>query len=377
MSTHGQPIILFVDDNPEEIDTSALGSAAVARVRAPSDVDLQDLKDCSLVLVDYRLEDWPDRDKAGCIALKPLNGLAVAAILRSHAGQATDSPTAFAIHSAHLPDLAGGLPPQSREHAIASANNLEWVFAKPRAADRGRWTTQVLSIASAVGQLPTAWPGELAKAEEELARLLAAPSQGAWVDRALTDVRACHPPLHELSLWTHGLAIIRWLLHRILPYPCFLSNVEHMAARFRVTTQSLVEALQAETALGAALQALEYKGILAGFLGPRWWRVAIENFLWELTGGRSADVTAVRDAVSALAPNQLIGAHTDFPIVCVDRDYRITSEFSDIEHAVRIQPDEWPPYADEAWTTIELARAEPTLAAFVIEADRERLERAS
>src|ERR1017187_10479 len=295
MSTHSPPIILLVDDNPDEIDTSALASAAMARVRAPSDVDLQDLKDCCLVLVDYRLDDWPDREKAGCIALKPRNGLALAAILRSHAGHITDSPTAFAIHSAHLPDLAGGLPPQAREHAIASANNLEWVFAKPRAADRSHWTMQVLSLANAVGQLPTAWPGELVKAEKELARLLAAPSQGAWVDRALTDVRACHPPLHELSLWTHGLAVIRWLLHRILPYPCFLSNAEYLAARFRVTTQSLDKALQAETELGVALKELEYRGILAGFLGPRWWRVAIENFLWELTDGRSADVSMVRD----------------------------------------------------------------------------------
>lgn len=377
MSEQQPPIILFVDDNPEEIDASHFGSDATAKVRSPSDVDAQDLKDCNLVLVDYRLEDWPDRDKTACIALKPLNGLALAATLRSHAAEVSGSPTAFAIHSAHLPDLAGGLPPQSREHAIASANNLEWVFAKPRASELSRWSAQVLSLARGVGRLPKAWPDELAKAEKELSGLLGAPLEGPWADRALNDIRACHPPLHELSLWTHGMAIIRWLLHRILPYPCFLFNLPYLAARLRVTTRSLSKALENTTELSRALHALEYTGILGGFLGPRWWRVGIENFLWEITAGRSADVSIVRESVSALAPAQLEPTETDFPIVWVNRDYNVQLEFSDVGRAVRIQPDDWPPYADEAWTTIDLARSEPILGALVLEADRERLERTS
>jgi hypothetical protein len=72
-----------------------------------------------------------------------------------------------------------------------------------------------------------------------------------------------------------------------------------------------------------------------------------------------------------------VATDSEFPIVCLDRDYRITSTFSDVDRAVRIRPDDWPTYADDAWITIELARSEAMLGAFVIEGDRERMERAS
>ena len=47
-----------------------------------------------------------------------------------------------------------------------------------------------------------------------------------------------------------------------------------------------------------------------------------------------------------------------------------------VSQAVRIQPDSWPSFADDAWTTIDAAVADPELRAIVVAADRERLPRA-
>jgi len=42
-----------------------------------------------------------------------------------------------------------------------------------------------------------------------------------------------------------------------------------------------------------------------------------------------------------------------------------------MEESVRIRPDDWPSYADQAWTTIEMAKNEPKLRAIVIREDVE------
>jgi hypothetical protein len=37
---------------------------------------------------------------------------------------------------------------------------------------------------------------------------------------------------------------------------------------------------------------------------------------------------------------------------------------------VRFQPDDWPPYAEEAWTTRELASESPRLRTLTVDSDR-------
>jgi len=81
------PSILFVDDDPEDVSRfvdSLAREGAEAKALHPQDLTLDDLASASLVLVDSRLEDWPERDALTQIALKPINGKALAAILRAH-----------------------------------------------------------------------------------------------------------------------------------------------------------------------------------------------------------------------------------------------------------------------------------------------------
>ena len=368
-----EPSILFIDDRPDEMPgySDGLQGMAKAEVLHPAEITQGQLDSADLVLIDYRLESWPTRDNATEMGLKPMDGLALAAVLRAHTyvNHRAPSPVAFGILSAHLPELAGGLPPRHREHMIARAHNLEWVFQK--STPRQDLIRQFVSLANAVKDLPPEWPVDRPEdARVHLKTLLDLPD-GDWTERAVEEIEECHPPIHELSEWTHGLELLRWLLHRIFPHPCFLLDTHYMAARLRVTHTSLVAALEGK--LGTALKPIEYSGILSAFPGSRWWRSGVESWLWEVTGQQSFDANTVRASMKELIGNDLMAATQDEPVICIDRNYETTNEFADARDAVRLQPDDWPPYADQAWTTIKLASEDPILRSLVVERDRDRL----
>ena len=81
---------------------------------------MERLKEADLVLVDYRLKNWQERNNLGpVISLKPINGLALSAVLRAHAEEHGATPTAFALRSGHLGDISGQFPAESRVHVLA------------------------------------------------------------------------------------------------------------------------------------------------------------------------------------------------------------------------------------------------------------------
>ena len=373
-----RPRVLVIDDksDDERVRVGELDRQVDASVQHPQDVTEYDLQSADLVLVDYILDDWPERDNASSIALKPLNGLALAAVLReqAHKGATARQPTAFALRSAHLDELPGDLPPQEREHAFARAHDLEWVFPKDQASWGVPVVQQIVSLAHAVQRLPLEWPQDSSERTWGIVqKLLALPPEEPWMARAEEDVEACHPPLHGLSRASHGLAFLRWLLHVVLPYPCFLWDAHHLAARLRVTYESLSSALSEDNDLTRLLEPFRYEGILSDFLGPRWWRSGAEAFVWQLTDGDPFDVRGIPSVLASKTSVELRSTEYVQPVVCVDHNHVPLPTLSRIEDAVRIQPDDWPPYADQAWTTIELANQDPSLGALVISEDKDRL----
>jgi hypothetical protein len=60
-------------------------------------------------------------------------------------------------------------------------------------------------------------------------------------------------------------------------------------------------------------------------------------------------------------------------VLCLDYNFRFRKVPYDVADAVRVQPDDWPVYAEQAWAATEDARDEPRLAAAVIATDRHRL----
>jgi len=345
-----KPCLLFVDDNLEEAEAKRglIGSRATTIARTPDDVTRNDLKCADVVLVDFVLTDWLESDRADSLAKQPKDGLALAAVLRSHC-EATWPPTAFALHSARVQELAGGLPPRSRAHVIARTNNLEWVFSKRNNENVRPVADQVLALAEAVGALPTKWPSQdLGRMRRSVERLLRLNAKSDWAQRAWRTVESCHPPIHTLAAATHGLAFVRWLLHQILPFPSFLWDSTYLAARLRVTPKSLRSALSTNHRLARVLAPYRYRGILSDFLGSRWWRAGVEELLWRRTGSQSFTSDALTKFISDLSPT-LQPTTVGEPVVVLGEDLQPSDELIDISDAVELQPDEWPAFADTAW----------------------------
>src|SRR5438876_3584797 len=100
------PRILLIDDQPgglsglaQIISVASRGKRmAFAHAVHPRDVTDTYLREADLVLVDLKLEDWPERDHLP-ISLQPSDGLALVGILRSYLSDKASSPTAFALHT--------------------------------------------------------------------------------------------------------------------------------------------------------------------------------------------------------------------------------------------------------------------------------------
>jgi hypothetical protein len=368
--------VLIVDDQGEGTSLAALllTKKVASKVVHPEEVTLADVIEADLVLVDYKLDNWEWTAKADTpVSRQPRDGLALAAVLRRHVhDREKDSPTAFAILTGMIEQLAAPLPSEHREHVLARICNLEWVFQKAKPDEEYNVGDQVAALAAAVRKLPKQWPvSDADEAMRQLAEILAFDPEDP---QQLEDVAACIPPVHELSQWSHGLAIIRWLLHRILPYPCFLWDSHYLAARLRVDHAWLREALVENAPLRKWLESARYKGLLSEFSGERFWRAKIELLLWEKTAQQSFDTERTWEALAKITRQDVKGSDPpDHPIVCVNSDYQPLEKFESIDDAVRIRPDDWPSYADQPWTRIELALDEPRLGALVVAEDRGRL----
>ena len=372
------PTIIFVDDEPDDVSrfVESLTGRAKAKAVHPQDLTIDDLASASLVLVDSRLENWPERDALNEIALKPINGKALAAVLRAHSENTNEAGLrAFALLTAHLEDSWRAAPAENREHALARSNNLEWVFRKT--TDLQTLTTQFSILAGAVTRLPQKWP--LSNSEETetlLVQLLGIKEDREWASRAFLDVQKCHPPVHELAEWSHGIELLRWLLHRILPYPCFLYGRTRVAARLRMTVRSFENLIGSESDLANRLAECEYTGVANQFLGRRWWRAGLESMLWQITAAHPFDVATLREAMASRSSTQIEPSGVEDPIVCIDEQYSELDEFCDVGSSVRLALDDWPSYADPPWTSVVIARQHPVMLAAVIEQDKEKVNSA-
>jgi hypothetical protein len=377
--TIGRPSVLIVDDRPESLDplVRAIEEFATADVAHPQTLRDEQLVQADVVLVDYVLDAWDELSGAPP-ARAPRDGLALAAVLRSQFdvpnGLQRSHPLLFALHSAELPRLSRGLPDEIREHVLARLNDLEWVFAK-EGDEEGlkRLASRVAALADAGRRLPPIWPENTEDAQRELRELLSLDPDSEWFAAAWRSVMASYAPLHELSRTSHALALVRWLGHRILPYPCFLWDDHYLAARLQINVSVLREIVRdTDDGLGKALHELRYTGAMAGLVEDRWWRAGVEHRLWELRDG-STSSEAATDRIQSLTKRKLAFTGPG-EVVLIDENYRPLMERAEPAESVRVQPDDWPPYADAAWTTLELARNHDRLRAIVVSDDEELIE---
>lgn len=373
-----KPKVFIVDDEPEKGGIALardLSSRAVVQAQAmhPLDVKAEHLAAAQVILVDFKLDVWPDvsdADDAPAMALcrTPRNGLALASILREHSAGEGSYP-AVCLLSARLADVYGALNPENRRHVLARQASLEWVFQKETdaallAALAGQ--VEVLALGMQVIQ------GHSNDAPLELRSVVLAPDQQAlWTDDLESDVRRSLAPVNDLQQLTHGLAFARWILQRVLPYPGVLLDQNYLAAKLGVTPASLNLWL----AQAGPLDPMLYRGVFAGFSGRRWWRSAIDDWLWTITDGQSLKTSSVRSALAAVSEDKLQfdDALSD-PVVCVGAEFESTPVLQSIEKCVPIVPDDWPSFSAKAFASIEHVRETPYLRRLVSADDQWRLE---
>ena len=367
-----KPSILVIDDKPDEMSSLislGLNDRATNCALHPQDVDISDLEKADLVLVDYLLDNWPERDILSTISLQPTTGMALTTVLREQVDKnERDRLTAFALHTARLEDIRGRFSPATAQHVFARLNNLEWIFPK---SDPKRYR-QMISLAEAVRRLPSQWPNDAATM---VRRLLAMDKEDESFGRCWQDVKDCRVPIDEMTDRGHGILFIRWMLHEVLPYPCFLWAEHWVAARLGISVDGLREVLAGNSGLAEALKTMRYSGILAGFLGDRWWRGTLEDYVWNLSGGHTADAQLLRDVLTKRAGMDLDLIDASPAVVCVDTDLQPTGQFLSPFNAVTLRSDHWPQFADPAWMDIETVREDPTLLSIVDPLDLHRISR--
>ena len=374
MSQSAQSFILVIDDKHDDLQAQfelALGDRLKAIVVHPREVKMPHLKDADLVLVDFILDDWLERDGQP-VSLRPATGLALATVLREQVDHPElDGLTAFALHTAHLDDIRGRLPPATAEHVVARLNNLEWAFQKTEPC---RYD-QMATLADAVRQLPSKWPIESEDAAEMVRGLLGMEVGFNSFERCWQDVLDCRVPVHNLNEGVHGILFARWLLHEILPYPSFLWSENWVAARLGITVESLREVVSGNSPLAADLESMCFSGILATFLGKRWWRGTLEDYVWKLGSQSKKEERTLLQALDERAQMELEPIDLDPALVSLDVTLKPTGYFLSPMDAVTLRPDHWPTFADPAWMDIEEVRGDPYLLSIVDPLDLRRVEK--
>jgi hypothetical protein len=348
--------VLIVDDEPTS--AAALASALeldhqlAALVVQPDEISLENLRDATVVVIDYILKgEWEQEHGVYELARQPRDGLALAAVLRSIVDPrlGTEFPLkAYVLHSAMLERLSNSLETlERRPHVLARLNGLDWVFSKKSETPQER-AAGIASLARAIHSIRDAL-GAL-ESHERLARLwdlLKIGEPGAdWKEVSKILLQDANPPIHDYLAGTSGLALLRWMLHRLLPHSSFLMPAVALAARLRVSNLWLRSQLEMKGQLNASLTPVTYQGILSDFDGPHFWSPGIEFVLREHGVTDAFDQTQLRRALwsmSGVEPEMLSVQH---PTAYLTRYLLYAEELVDIDECISVQPDDWPPFAD-------------------------------
>jgi hypothetical protein len=377
--------VLIVDDKPAgraaEVAEEVAEVTGTADAVHPEELSLKMIEESDLILVDVRLDWWTkDRDIADAerpsaerkIATRPLDGVALAAVIRSQLPKDDDRIRGVALLSANLTDLVRDFTPAATEHAAARFNGVEWAFDKTEIAGLPTLALRVSTLAAAVRRLSDQWP-KVAKEMDRDAALyeLLALADSTWREVAERDVHAAQAPLNQFGNATHGLSVLRWLGQRVLPYPTFLLDARRLAMACAISPTVIDDEPDGLKRLGETFSAVRYEGPLADFLGPRWWRAGVRHEVRELTGD-TLPTPAVAKAVEERAGAEFPHLEPPGAVLEIDGALNVVGTVAR-ERAVRIRPDDWPPFAETGWLSENRLKDHPDLLDLVDPVDRDRL----
>lgn len=363
-----RPRLLIIDDDDSQAATAELLAdyGIDAQHVQPGDLTAQQVRDADLIIVDEFLEEWAERDAASASpGLNVRDGVALAAVLRaelenrgpSDHDDPRYSPTAIVLRTGHLARLAWGLPKAIWPIAVAGRYDLEWVLSKSDSSVR-----DIAEIAHASASLPKTWEPTHLDSQMRWLSL----QDVAWAPEALSQIEQCRPPWSTLAATSSGRVWLAWFLQRILPFPTFLIDDARAASYLGLGASGLD--LLLEGPISADLKKAQYTGQLSELSGRRWWRAGIHEIQSRL---RASGNFSAGELVEQAHGGPLPKLDVATPVFTIDSDYNVAPQPIEVVDAVRLQPDEWPAYADDPWIAIADVDDEPDLRKLIVLDDRD------
>jgi hypothetical protein len=299
------------------------------------------------------------------------DGRALTEVIRSVIGSRSPRPL-YTIFSGKLDEAAPG-PYEGRLHVFARDLNADWVGRKQ---DGRTFPDQLVMLCEALRILRTETPPTAESIHQFYSRLFGLKGSEPWVEDALEDVDRFQPPVQQLFRERDEPAFLRWLTRTVLPYPSYFIDASELAIKLRLDPGAYAKELSDEgQPLGASLAVARYRGVLADFLGPRWWRVAANDWLWTITNGRPYEPGVLKENVLRVAETELPCLDIPDPVLLRDEWGRLSPDrlTADASECVRFQPEDWPAIVAWPWMLVEEARRDPVLRALVLPQDEYRL----
>jgi hypothetical protein len=360
--------VLIVDDDPDSTETLCRELSEQPRLsitrRYPSDIKLEDLRNASLIIVDFVLShgQWVDEHEKVEVARRPRNGLALAGVLRSLVDNRFDPgipPKAFALLTAEVRKLAYDKPLLDRRlHSLARLNDLEWVFDKQD--DAATNARGIRSLSEAVSKIVGAGPRDSATKPRLVAELLGLPGDAvdlnneSWESRAWATVLDAYPPINDYYDESTGFSFVRWLLQRVLPFICFLLPDFAVAARLNVTRDWLDGEVAAQSKFGMEFQKYRYQGILHDFGVTHYWRLGVEETLGTLGVAEPLNWKLVHEQLEPYCATPPTKTGLDRPIAVLNEHLLYTGDVAELRDCGQLSPDDWPGFADAPYARASL-----------------------
>lgn len=259
-----------------------------------------------------------------------------------------------------------------REPHIAPVIDVEWLFVKPTGADKPKVIRGMDAIASAQRRARDTFGADGASFDE-VVTFLDVPGQVAWRNSALISIERARPPISEgpqhVQTFRGPVAMVRWLLHEVLPFPGNLLSDRELACRLGVGTSAIAQFVQEPaTAWAAELGLALYRGPAADLFPRRWWAAGVADAALRLR-------TRIREGVDAKTAMTELSGIADFamlkerdPVAVVD-EHLVETSIANAANCVQLRPRGWPAQSDDPWMRVSLARSQPWLRHMVDRSD--------
>ena len=360
--TEIKKLILYVEDGESALPISVRDQAV--QISPHQIAEHIDAAETALLWV----FDFYYEEDQGVTGVFDENGLSELSKLR----EGISGPRPFTVVlSGHLERMLKerGVAPIPRRHTQATALGVDWLAEKNDAEEEA----VIERIAASLIET-----SEKLKSRSSLSDLLRIPEK-SWAAIAERHIRTARPPSLQKDNSNSGDALqsdairsicrdaVTWALHVLFPYPGVLISDAQAAALLEV---KLVGFRRWVSDTGKELvDECEYKGILSGHLGRRWWRAGIEDLLWQINDDASFDKGRIAKGLSS----------DDFtnvssPVVCHNEELVETEEIVSAEDCVRLAGFDFPSHVDPVWVKQELVLNNRRLTDLVVYDDLYRLE---